>query len=322
MPIGLINLEWENHNAVRSYPLTDDSSKQDVTGTFTIPDDFLIGASLSVHWGTDVSPTKFYIKRIVADRLGYSITIGYSGTSEFDVATAVISKSAHDAFEAGVYPLENRIYPLAGIGNYFDCWGWLQIGSLANISKQPTGIWNFTLTDTRLEPDAIRPHLRAVTAIQVENGGELSPELTGVVRLQAGRNIRLSVVAGTPPKIVVDAIEGEGLNESCICDSDLPPPIRNINGVRPDDNGRIDIIGTDCLTVEAEGNKIVLGDSCAKPCCGCKDLEPIVAELQRFGEKATTIENFLVGLEARTSQTELVVLGSRLGDRGCSTNCE
>lgn len=321
MPIGLVNLEWENHNSQRSYPITDDSSKADTTGVFKIPDDFIVSLSLSVHWGVSVSPAKFYVRKIVADRLGYTLTIGYSGASEVDVATTTISKTSFDAFASGSYPLENRVYELFGTGDFFDCWGWVQIGSLDNIALQPTGIWSFTLADARLEPDTVRPHLRSVTSIQVENSGELSDELTGVVRLQAGRNVRLTVVPGSPNKIVIDAIAGEGLNEACVCDSDLAPPIRNINGVRPDDEGRIDLVGTDCLNITSEGNKIVLSDSCAKPCCGCSSLEPIVRDMERFGEKATTLENFLVGIEARTSQTELVVLGSRLSDRGCSSDC-
>ena len=46
MPLSQWNLEFLNHNAQRSYPLTADATKQDLTGSFVIPDDFLVGLDL------------------------------------------------------------------------------------------------------------------------------------------------------------------------------------------------------------------------------------------------------------------------------------
>ena len=54
MPIGIWNLEWLNHNSQRSYPLAEDATKTDITGTFTLPDDFILGLYFPIHAGLDV----------------------------------------------------------------------------------------------------------------------------------------------------------------------------------------------------------------------------------------------------------------------------
>ena len=47
----------------------------------------------------------------------------------------------------------------------------------------------------------------------------------------------------------------------------------------------------------------------------------MTAQLEQFYKQATTLDNFLAELLARTSQMDQLVLGSRLNDRGCNT-CE
>ena len=58
MPLSQWNLEFLNHNAQRSYPLTDESTKTDTTNSFTIPDDFIVGFidgfTQLVAWTSDV----------------------------------------------------------------------------------------------------------------------------------------------------------------------------------------------------------------------------------------------------------------------------
>ena len=42
MPLSTWNLEWLNHNSQRNYPIADDATGYDETGTFKIPEDFIV----------------------------------------------------------------------------------------------------------------------------------------------------------------------------------------------------------------------------------------------------------------------------------------
>ena len=118
--------------------------------------------------------------------------------------------------------------------------------------------------------------------------------------------------------IVFDAIDGAGLNNNCICvDNSLGSCIQTIDQIGPTPDGDFTVLGSDCLTVQPITNGIQLVDSCSQPCCGCTELETVTQALAQFGAQATTLENFLVSLEARVTQMDQVVLGSTLGDRGC-----
>lgn len=144
--------------------------------------------------------------------------------------------------------------------------------------------------------------------------------MSGYVRIRTGRNtrFRFEVEEGADPLVYWDAIDGAGLTEDCVCDEGLAPAVRTVNGVPPDGAGNLRVLGNDCLEVTGSSNSLILKDVCSEPCCGCKELEAVTQALEAFGERATTLENFLVSLEARVTQMDLVVLGSRLGDRGCT----
>lgn len=318
MVIAVRNLEWLNHNSIRAYPLAADATQQDTTGTFTLPKDFLVSLYLPVVWVEQMRPGAFFLKRLVADRLGYRITIGYAASGgDVDVAVAIVTRTGF---------AENSVYNLVGVGDHSESQGHLVIGSLDNIALQPVGDFVFTLADGRLEPDAIRPQLRSVTGIQVDNGGELSSIFRDTIRLQAGRNFRLTPIlaAGEDPRIVLDAIDGAGLTETCVCDDETAEPIRSINGVTPGPDGNLVLQGNQCLEIEAGEGQLLLRDTCSQPCCGCSELEVVTSALETLRNNAVTLETFLTNLEARTTQMDQIVLGSRLGDRGCTppASCE
>lgn len=315
MPIHIRNLEWLDHNSERSYPLTVESAKRDQTGSFTLPDDFIVSLYLAVSVGINVDPTKFYIRSLGNHATGFGITIGYESTGgPVNVATANIARVSHSP---------NQAYRLTGIGDFVEATGWIVLGALDGIDNQLPGQFEFEAKDTRLEPDVVRPMIRAVTALQVRNGASLSEYLYGVVTLEAGTNMRITVVkeAGLNTRIVFDAIEGEGLNEECVCEDEDAPPIRTINGIPGTLAGDFTLLGNNCLVARPIQNGLRLDDVCSEPCCGCVELETITQQLEQFGRQATTLENFLVALQARVTQMDQVVLGARLGDRGCVT-CE
>jgi hypothetical protein len=322
MPTVYQNVSWLNHNAARHYPLADDADGVDNSGSFTLPTDFLLELDLPVHAGMDVDPARFFLKHLGAYATGYFISIGYQPTGDdpddaVDVATCLVPRTTHT---------ENRMYALGGVEPFEDTSGKVVIGKLDNIDKEPAGFWTFTLAQGRLDPDAVRPMIRGISSIIVVNGTEESQPLYGDIVLESGQNIQLLVSnadSGTPT-IRLNAINGEGLTEECICEGEEAPrsPIYTINGVAPRLDGELTLVSGDCLTFEAITNGLRMTNTCSKPCCNCVDLERITRDLERFGEQVAAVISFSTELRSTVSVMDRTVLGSRLGDRGCIVGCE
>ena len=313
MSIRNWNSEWLSHNANRDYPLTVEASGYSVDGTFRLPRDFIVACYLSLNAAHNVDPARFTIKSIGVFSTGATLVIGYQTDEEvITVATAMIPRDSH---------VKNAPYRLGGVGDYSDLDGWIVINQFDSLDEQPAGSWRFDIDGGRLELDVVRPQIRGVTRLRAQNGSELSDPITGDIILRAGRNMRITpvVVSGQDPAFVFDAIEGEGLNEDCICDGDVEkgPPIRTINKIPPTVDGDFTLLGNECLEFVPIENGLQAKDTCSEPCCGCPELEAVTQALEEFGRQATTLENFLVSLEARVTQMDQSILGSRLGDRGC-----
>ena len=311
MTIGIRSLEWTHHNAQRAYPFALESTRRDTTGEFQLPDDFIIGLRLPVHFGLSVKTGKFLLSSIMARATGYVLSVGYdTGSGIVLAAQASVAKSGH---KYGNY------YNLVGQGDFSDSLGFVQIGDLSAVDAQPGGVFDFDFAGGQLEPDAIHPYIRGLMSLETRNGLEVSERLTGRIVLAGGTNmrVRVNLPEDEDPEIIFDAIDGLGLSEDCVCDSDQANPIRTLSMVGPDAGGNINLTGNSCFEIEAGTHELVIRDRCSEPCCGCKELEDITRTLEAFGSKASTLENFLVSLEARVTQTDMVILGSRLGDRGC-----
>lgn len=312
MPI-LRSVEWLDQNTERNYPLALSASGLDTTGAFRIPNDFLVGLRIAVHYGLAVNPGDFYIKNLSIFPAGFGIVIGY-GDSGVTVASTTIARSAFSDFSE---------YRLSGVGDFLDTEGYVVLGQLTGLDEQPTGQWTFSKANGLLEVDCIVPNIRGISGIRVRNGAELSRRITGDVVFTARRNQRISVgeTEEGDPEIIWDGIEGENLNEACVCDDTIQTdPIRTIGDVEPV-NGRITILGSDCLTVSGSEGAIELNNECSKPCCGRTELETLTDALELLNRQAATLETRTTNIEARWSQFEQLVLGSRLGDGAC-LDCE
>lgn len=315
MAVGLFNIEFLNHNSQRNYPLADDATGADQSGSFTIPEDFLVELDLPVHAGMDVDPARFFVRYVGAYATGYSVVVGYqpSDGEAVDVATALIASQTHT---------KNRAYALGGIAPYDDTVGKVVVGRLDSINEQPPGFWTFDFEATRLDPDAVRPIIRGVSSITCVNGEERSERLQGDVELTAGSNCRLVVTeVGQAPVVRIDFLQGEGTIAECVCEGDAAPtpPIRTINGVAPTPSGDFLLLGSDCVQIEPIANGLRLTNTCAKPCCGCEELERITDDLRRLGQQAAAVEEFVRRLGTSVDVMSATVLGARLGDRGCNT---
>jgi len=317
MPLSQWNLPWQVHNAQRDYPFALGATLKDKTESFEIPNEWLIYLHLPIHAATDMEPGKFFIRQVYASETGYSLTVAYDGSvTIYDVATAMIPKEGH---------WRGKAYNLGGVEPFQDIHGEVVIGRTEAIDEQPAGLWTFDFEDTMLDPDAIRPEIRGVVGLIAVNGDERSERLQGDIELVAGNNMQIVpvIVAGQNPKLVFNAIDGEGLTQDCICEGELAekPCVRSFNGVPPTPDGRFFIAGDECIEIVPTEHGFKIKDKCCLPCCGCEELEAITRDLERFNSQRLTLERFADNMQTAVTEMELTVLGSRLGDRGCVT-CE
>jgi len=314
MPIGNWNLQWLNHNAQRSYPLTARATKKsnDPGGTFTIPDSFIVALYFPLNSNTTFTPSGFFISSILVSGAGFNIVIGYTDgqTTQTKVAAANIARANHEP---------NTAYSLAGVNDFYDSIGYVVLGTLDEIDQQPAGLYNFDIEDAEIESDAIRPMLRAVSSLRVLNNNEYSDRIYGDVTLVAGSNIRIvTSVADGATYITIDAINGEGLSQTCLCDIvNTGPCITSINGVTTTDGNFVFSPNT-CAALTEIQNGLKIEDTCAKPCCGCSELDALRDQVNRFGDGITTMQNFVTRLGSEVTQMSLVIMGSRLSTSSCS----
>jgi hypothetical protein len=312
MPVGNWNLQWLNHNSQRSYPLTSWANKVDESGTIKLPDNFIVALYLPVSSTLNISPDQFFIRSILINPTGFNVVIGYldGGGVVSDVAAANIALIAIT---------ENQSFALSGIGDFDDTVGHIVIGKTDEILRLAPGFYTFDYAATALEADSVRPAIRGVSRLRINNNLQVSDYIYGDVTLVAGSNVRISVeYTEEDTRVIFDAVSGLNLNADCVC----PTPeegecIRCINGVCSDD-GNFTLIGNECIEVIPGVNSLALSDVCAQPCCGCEELDELNLQIERFGDGVTTLQNFVSRLNAEVTQMSLVVLGSRLNDTGCN----
>lgn len=314
MPNAYRDLEFIDHNSERAYPLASDANGIDASGTFTLPKDFLVGLRLPINWRMNVSPQKFFLRNLLLRDAGCSLTLAYNGSlGVTDVASVNIPLATSSRYSQ---------YTLSGLNDYGDSRGFVVVSSVSNLRKQPAGSFNFNFADARLEPDVIVPSIRNLSGLRVSSAGIESPLLTGVVRLAAGANIRLTAetISEGVHRITISAISGEGLTEECVC-YDEGQPITSLNGIPPE-AGAMSVIGNNCFEVGTAEAALIFKNLCSQPCCGPEDLVKLTEVAESLWSKSTTLENFLVALEARSTTTDMIFLGSRLADRTCQPDCD
>ena len=311
----LTNIGWLNLNAQRAYPLSEQATGVDASGSIQLPFSFIVAMQLPVQAFPTVDPQNFFLFGLVVASAGYTVTVGYyNGTIAVPAATASIAAASH---------VENNTYQLIGTGAFSASVGSITIGVLDDINALPAGQYFFTQSGGLLDPDVIRPHLQQLSSLTLINGSETSPPIYGDVQLVAGTNISFSVVTipNEPTVVVINAISGQGLNQTCSCSNNASlTPIYTINGIPGDVNGNFVIAGQSCITVTSESNGLSLTNTCASPCCGCSELDALNTQLSLLSNNVATMQNFQSNLNSAVTQMSMVVLGSRLGDNTCGTN--
>lgn len=226
-------------------------------------------------------------------------------------------------------------YTLTGLGDFDDIVGYIAINPQSSIMKGLSGYYNFTREATCLEPDCIRPMIKSISSLSVYTDSFSKMErLYGDIILKAGANMDIRVSKTENSSIIVfSAIDGSGLTDKCECAvNDEMIPITSINGITadengaitvsgvPDENGNVNISGSDCLSITADAHGIVLQDTCSEPCCGCAELDAIYDNLKDCIDGAATLKNAVENLVAKQEQVEMVYLSEGKESCHCVTN--
>lgn len=286
------NAEWLNQNAYRAYPFKEDASRTDTSGSVRIPDSLLVDLCMVVPADFD---DQIYLDKLTYAGSTLQVSMSLVSAPGVSVAGFTADLATHTA---------NKAYSIVGSDDMADIRGRAVLGDLSDLSEQLIqGEFSFDTGATPFECRAVRPDLRGVRSLRiVKADGTVGEDLFGTVQLLEGLNIRLTYVPAAgllPHGIRIDSIATE-LDEACECDSAevKPDPIRTINGVSGDANGNIIIEPMDeCMEITGGTGSVKIDDKCAKPCCGCPELEFITQQLaimktsiKNLSDRATVVE--------------------------------
>jgi hypothetical protein len=297
---------WLNSNLLRNYPLSQSATLQSYNSSLKIPDDLLVDLKLHVPYITQMAAYNFYISSITIYPQGMSFSIGYEDTSGYGESYPVVAVSAPVAFNNFT---EYSTVALTGVNQFFQVNGIAVIGKISSI-QGVYGTSDFNLVDGRLESCTVSFGPRRVSGLVVSSASGTTSVLSGKVVLQSGANHAISAVQVSGNyQLTFNAIDGAGLEEECACSGiELPPCIRTINNVSADVQGNINIVGGDCVKIDSSQTATIsVADSCAKPCCGCNELQVLVDDID-------TLKGVQIGLAS-----QIGVLGG--GISGLQQNC-
>lgn len=280
------NLSWNRFNQARKFPLLFGCHPVSRDGHFTIPDDLLVGLYLSYGLGRGFTdPGGFYIGELVWWRTGLSLSIFYKPVDKEQGEK--VAETTIDLTDDGdeYRTTEGRTAALLGFNNRI-FYGQVVFGSTAGLEKQPAGEWSFDPEATTLDPFCIRPTVTEISALYVRSGGKTSGPFYGDITLAAGERISLAVRSADDLLHCLDDAPSEsgteviiGADDESGADGNTGYPVATINGVEPDDRGNITLVGRSCLKITTAASTIILDDTCAEPCCTCKELAPIKAKM-------------------------------------------
>jgi len=294
---GLRNLEWLDRASGCRYPLQSLASAVDLSGDFSLPNEFLASLYIAVPVDLRLNIGSVFISEIT--HTPNLVSLLFSG-----LINGVVRNFARA--DLGLLAIANQIastgYGLGlveGIGDYTDIRGRLAVARLDNLRLQPVGTYSFDYTGAGVDVDAIRPSIRQLAALEVERDAGQFVRLTGAIRLRSGTNTRLRLATEEgEPVVYFDAIDASGFNAELDCDTGLGAAIRRINGLGGDSQREIKLQESRCLSVAASGDTIALRNRCSEPCASCAEAEAVKQVVDPMAAQIPTLVNFIARLQA------------------------
>jgi hypothetical protein len=322
---GVIGTEWLNSNSLRNYPLSQSATVLSTDSAFSVPDSFLVDMKLAVPYIPGLHPSDFYISSItVYSSRGILFEIGCAGT----INVPKIAVSSPISF-FNLNALSYLSVPIKGVSSasavydFSQVFGTAVVGSSAGF-EGVSGTFTFSPQATRLESTVVSMGPRRLTGIRVVGSGFTTPVLSGQIYLSSGSNHAIAVnVQPSYTDLKFNAIDGDGLAETCECnDVELSPCIRTINNIRGDAQGNIAIVGGDCINIATDADGIVVSDTCAKPCCGCNELQVVVSDVEALTSQLDLLQNQITLLASSVTQLQNICLASSIDPTSCAQDNE
>jgi hypothetical protein len=113
---------------------------------------------------------------------------------------------------------------------------------------------------------------------------------------------------------LVGGAAGTTTAEDCGCNQTEAerPPVRSINGVLPDSDGNILIVGSTNLEITKDDNGLSIDDRTTTPCCECDQVDQLYAALQAVEREATQLFAAVEQQRARLDNLGAVLSASAL----------
>lgn len=307
MAQNIIFPEWLNANSLRNYPIRENASRTDVSGSFTIPNELLVSAQF--NYSRDYLDGGFYISKVVVSDSSVRIFISFISSEENAVSREIGSVNIFsDSFEKFSY------FSFSGQGEDFAVLGSLGVGDISSTINAGIGEFLFESNATTFEANTQFVSIPALKTVEVYNADDqLLYRATEILKLKEGDNIKLTYL---PPQIGssdpygsirIDAIDGQNLVSPNDCENVtefLPPCIKKINGVGPNAEGTIFLVGSDCIDVLdlPTSHTLELSDTCAESCCGCIELQALTDALEKLKEQEQTIRDLINSTQGQQSE--------------------
>lgn len=327
-----LGIGWLNANSLRNYPLSQIATGKSKDGSFTIPDSLFVDMKLAVPFLADsstnvaaINPSKFYVSSIKVYPQGFVFFIGCDLNSQIAVSEPV---SFSNFTEYSTIAIRGISKPTANNGEAFDfaqTYGFAVLGKVDALVPL-VGNFDFDLTGARLESAVISYGPRRISGFKVYSDSSTSSLLSGQITLSSGRNHRMNVTgtAQSGYTVTMNGIKSDDFEELCQCnDVELGPCIRSINGVTPNANGNIDLLGSDCIEVTGEEGQetssIQISDTCAKPCCGCTELEVLTSDVTALTSQLALLQAQIGILTGNVDSLKNTCLSSRIDAASCAS---
>lgn len=314
------NVEWLNMNALRAYPIHEDSDTVPRVRSGARAD----GVSLPTCLIVDFAVT------IAQDDMTQDIRVGLTELTHAN-GTFAFGLSANWDGESGLQsaPLArltvriadhaaDTTYRFTGVGAFEDCVGWLTVGDAAAAAAAlPEGSYTFAPGQCDFEVSTVRIAPRGVRSLSVvDRFGNGYRRLHGTVRLVGGTDVTLRSDAANNA-IWIRAQSGTGYAGTmpCGCASHdegeveqlfTQDTIADINGMSV---RRVQIVGEQCIDVTGDvaSAKIAIANECGTPCCGCTELSYIDSVIATLNQSVADLKKYAIHLDARIADLQIVV---------------
>ena len=292
--------EWLNANMLRAYPLREDSGRVPTQNGMSIdsvlfPNALLADALLTVPLSDFSDGLIIYVSQLVTTPSLVSVTLSSTSSDSTSAPSTVttVSVPVADSFYKSV--------SFRGQGDMDAVVGSVTFGDVESaLESIPFGVYTFNPDQTWLEPRCIRPGLARVDSIRViDSTGYETKRLRGDIRLKAGRNCRLSYNDQTKT-ITISADSTSKYNDECLC-ADGGGYVKTLNGVRVE---AVTLKGSECIDVSVANGVISIKDICAKPCCGCAELEVANEKMDRVDTAEKQLTSYIASVEAFLTRME------------------